>query len=204
MTKVKLCGIKSLQDIEAVNQCKPHYIGFIFVPKSRRYITPETARELKARLAPSIRTVGVFQNATTEEILALLRENSKLLDVVQLHGRESDEEIWQLKRHTDKKIWKAYAISKDTDFAEINASPADVVLLDSGSGGSGIPFDWRLLSNIKRPYFLAGGIHLNNIDTALSHHPYGVDLSSGIETDGKKDFTKMKQIMERIRKEPIL
>lgn len=200
MTKIKLCGLKRPCDIEWANELCPNYIGFIFAKKSKRYVPPETAAELKALLKPEIAAVGVFVNEPFENVAQLLK--SGIIDIAQLHGSEDEAYIRELRKLADKPIFKAFRVDNAEDVEKANASSADMVLLDSGNGGTGTVFDWELLQGIRRPYLLAGGLNTENIGSAVATlKPYGVDVSSGIETDGVKDRTKMTEFVSIIRKE---
>ena len=199
MTKIKLCGLSRLCDVQAANELKPGYIGFVFAPKSKRYVTPEKAKALKQMIDPSIKAVGVFVNEEPETIVTLA--NNGIIDVIQLHGDEDEEDIRQLRKRIDQPIIKAFRIKTAKDIADAEQSGADYVLLDSGAG-TGTVFDWRLLHNIKRPYFLAGGLESGNVGAAIhTLRPFAVDVSSGIETDGIKDQTKMAAFVAAVRKE---
>lgn len=201
--KIKLCGLTRPCDIEAVNELQPDYIGFVFAKKSRRYVSPEKAEELKAMLAPGIQAVGVFVNEEPEQIAALLEAGT--IDVAQLHGQESETEIRRLRELTDHPLIQAFRIDTEQDVERANASTADYVLLDSGAGGTGTVFDWDLLQAIRRPYFLAGGLDTENLGTVKAKlNPYGVDVSSGIETGGYKDKEKMTAFVAAARKEDTL
>lgn len=201
--KIKLCGLTRPCDIEAVNELQPDYIGFVFAKKSRRYVSPEKAEELKAMLAPGIQAVGVFVNEEPEQIAALLEAGT--IDVAQLHGQESETEIRRLRELTDHPLIHAFRIDTEQDVERANASTADYVLLDSGAGGTGTVFDWDLLQAIRRPYFLAGGLDTENLGTVKAKlNPYGVDVSSGIETGGYKDKEKMTAFVAAARKEDTL
>ena len=190
MTKIKLCGLSRPCDIMAANGLQPDFIGIVFARGSKRYVSEETAAALKAQLLPEIRVVGVFVREPPESVAALL--NRGVIDIAQLHGGESEAYIAQLRALTDKPIIKAFRIDTAADVEAANASSADFVLLDSGNGGTGTVFDWELLSGIRRPYFLAGGLHPGNAEAAVrALKPYAVDVSSGIETDGLKDKEKM-------------
>lgn len=203
MTKIKLCGMMRPCDIEWANSCSPDYIGFIFAKKSRRYVSPETAAEFKGMLKPGIKAVGVFVEEDPAVVANLLEKG--IIDIAQLHGKEDEEYIKSLKKKTDKPVFKAFRIDGPDDVAKANASCADMVLLDSGDGGTGRVFDWKLLKDIKRPYFLAGGLAPENIEEALRVlKPFGVDVSSGIETDGFKDQAKMADFTAKVRKEDAL
>lgn len=201
--KIKLCGLTRPCDIEAVNELQPDYIGFVFAKKSRRYVSPEKAEELKAMLAPGIQAVGVFVNEEPEQIVSLLEAGT--IDVAQLHGQEGEREIRRLRELTDHPLIQAFRIDTEQDVERANASTADYVLLDSGAGGTGTVFDWDLLQAIRRPYFLAGGLDTENLGTVKAKlNPYGIDVSSGIETDGYKDKEKMTAFVAAARKEDTL
>ena len=201
--KIKLCGLTRPCDIEAVNELQPDYIGFVFAKKSRRYVSPEKAEELKAMLAPGIQAVGVFVNEEPEQIVSLLEAGT--IDVAQLHGQESETEIRRLRELTDHPLIQAFRIDTEQDVERANASTADYVLLDSGAGGTGTVFDWDLLQAIRRPYFLAGGLDTENLGTVKAKlNPYGIDVSSGIETDGYKDKEKMTAFVAAARKDDTL
>lgn len=199
MTKIKICGLSRPSDIQAANELGLEYIGFVFVAKSKRYITFEQAAELKKMLSPEIRAVGVFVNEKPEGIADLL--NKGIIDIAQLHGNEDGAYIETLRRLTNKPIIKAFRIQSERDIAEAEASMADYVLLDSGAG-TGKVFDWELIRNIQRPYFLAGGLSPDNVGEAIQKlHPYAVDVSSGIESEGLKDRNKMAAFVIKARKE---
>ena len=202
MTKVKLCGLSRFPDIAAVNRLKPDYIGFVFAPKSSRYVTPPEARALKGALDAGIQAVGVFVNAPVEQVAALL--NNGVIAIAQLHGQEDAADLQALRQRTDQPIWQAFRVRSLADVARAEESTADGILLDSGAG-TGQVFDWSLLRQVQRPYFLAGGLDAGNVTDALrTVHPYGVDVSSGIETDGRKDPEKMAQFVAAVRKEEVL
>ena len=200
MTRIKLCGLTRECDIEAANELKVDYIGFVFAKKSRRYIEPDRAKELKAILSPEIKAVGVFVDETPEHIAELL--GTGVIDIAQLHGKEDNVYIRELKHMTDAPIIKAFRIDGEADIYRAKASAADYVLLDSGTGGTGSSFDWSLVQGLDRLYFLAGGLHKYNVGEAVRLlHPYAVDVSSGIETDGLKDRDKMVEFTAIVRKE---
>lgn len=202
MTKIKFCGLSRPCDIEEANNLLLEYIGFVFAKKSRRYVSPDKALELKRLLAAEIKAVGVFVNETPEQIVDLL--NKGIIDIVQLHGNEDEEYIRQLRRLTDKMIIKAFRIETASDIEMAEQSTADYVLLDSGAG-TGTVFDWKFIQDMKRPYFLAGGLSPDNIGKAIQQlMPYAVDVSSGIETEGYKDKEKMAAFIAAVRKEDRL
>lgn len=198
MTKIKLCGLSRPCDIAAANALTPEYVGFVFAKKSRRYVTPEIAAELKKQLKPEILAVGVFVNEEPETVARLLQCGT--IDIAQLHGKEDEEYIKKLRTLTGQPIIKAFQINTAQDILEVKKSSADYVLLDSGIGGTGKVFDWSIIQSIDRPFFLAGGLTVDNAKKAVETlHPYAVDVSSGIETDGKKDETKMKEFVHTVR-----
>ncbi|MGB4609222.1 MAG: phosphoribosylanthranilate isomerase [Saccharofermentanales bacterium] len=199
MTKIKLCGLSRPCDIKVANELKPEYVGFVFAQKSKRYIQPETAVKLKQLLSPEILAVGVFVNESAEKVAELL--NTGVIDIAQLHGNEDEDYIRQLKLLTDKPIIKAFRIETASDIADAEQCSADYILLDSGAG-TGTVFNWNLTQGMNRPYFLAGGLGIDNVENAVKHlNPFGVDVSSGIETDGLKDKTKMAVFVAAVRKE---
>ena len=191
MTKIKLCGMTRPEDIAAVNEIKPDYIGFVLWEPSKRYASKEKAAELKSMLDPDIKAVGVFVNEAPETVAAIANEG--IIDVIQLHGDEDGDYISRLRELTGKPVIQAIRIVTEADITKAENSPADRILLDSGKGG-GKTIDWDLAAKIKRPYFLAGGLTTDNVGAAVEKlHPYAVDVSSGIETDGHKDLEKMRQ-----------
>lgn len=199
MTKIKLCGLKRPQDMEAANALGPDYIGFVFAAKSKRAVTPEQAAKLRALLRPGILAVGVFVNEAPETVARLLHEG--VIDLAQLHGSEDEAYIHRLRQLTEKPLIRAFRIQTEADLGPVAACSADLVLLDSGAG-SGATFDWSLLEGVRRPYFLAGGLGPENVVAAVrALHPYGVDVSSGIETEGAKDPAKMAAFVQAVRKE---
>ncbi len=202
MTKIKLCGLYRPCDIETANELKPEHIGFVFASKSKRYITPEKAANLKRLLNPNIKAVGVFVDENPENIVCLL--NSGTIDICQLHGSEDEAYIHDLRQLTDRAIIKAFRIQSAGDIEAVNRCTAEYVLLDSGAG-AGTVFDWGLVKSIRRPYFLAGGLDVDNVANAVKTlHPFAVDVSSGIETNGVKNKTKMAAFVAAVRKEERL
>lgn len=204
MTKIKLCGLTRECDIECANKLKPDYIGFVFAQKSHRNVSKDTARKLKNLLDDRIKVVGVFVNEPVENVLSLLKDG--IIDIAQLHGTEDEIYISNLRKLTDKPIIKAFRIDSESDVVKAQNCSADYVLLDSGTGGTGTTFDWQLVSQINRPYFLAGGLNCDNIVDALTMcKPYAVDVSSGIETNGYKDENKMQNFVFAVReKEDVI
>ena len=199
MTKIKLCGLSRPCDIQTANELMPEYIGFVFAPKSKRYIDPQKAAGLKELLSSDIRAVGVFVDEAPDTVAALL--NIGIIDIAQLHGGEDEAYIQRIRQRTDKPINKAFRIKSRHDLAEAKTCTADHILLDSGAG-TGNVFDWSILQDVKRPYFLAGGLSPDNVGDAVRLlHPYAVDVSSGIETDGCKDKEKAAAFIAAARKE---
>ena len=173
------------------------YVGFILSEGFRRTIPLGTFCELESYLAGSaVKKVGVFVNESIEGIMEYYEES---LDVIQLHGQEDALYIKKLRQHTKKPIIKAFKITSAEDVQMANKSTADYVLLDSGTG-TGKTFDHSLIEGISRPYFLAGGLTAQNVKEAIRKlHPYAVDASSCLETDGRKDKNKMTEFVNAIR-----
>lgn len=195
MTKIKFCGLRRREDISAVNEVKPDFAGFILCPKFWRYA--ENFEELRFMLCPEIKAVGVFVNDPLETVLVFAK--SGLLDFIQLHGRE-DESYIKTVQDTGVKVIKAFKITSAEDLEKAYDSPADFVLLDSGTG-TGKIFDWRLIKDFGRDYFLAGGLTPENVHEAVkSLSPYALDVSSGIETDKIKNAEKMRKFAFEARK----
>ena len=149
MTKIKLCGLTRIEDIEAANALKPEYIGFVFTPKSRRYVDPQEAAILKRQLISGINAGGVFVDEEPKKVAELLDRG--IIDMAQLHGSEDENYIKQLRMMTDKPIIKAFRIDREQDFVDAQESSADYILLDSGDGGTGKVFDWQLIGESRRP-----------------------------------------------------
>lgn len=193
MARVKICGIFRECDADYVNAAMPDYAGFVFYPKSRRYVTDETAQALRRRIDRRIATVGVFVDEPIEHMLSLW--DNGIINIIQLHGHETDDDIAAVRRERPGiEIWKAFKIRSAEDAAAAEKSKADRILLDNGYG-TGERFEWSYLRGIDRPFILAGGLSCENIDEALvGISPWGVDVSSGVETDGVKDFEKIRLI----------
>lgn len=204
MTRIKLCGLTRPCDIEVANELHPEYIGFVFAPRSRRYLPPGEAARLRARLRPGIAAVGVFVNEAPEAVAALL--DAGTIDIAQLHGGEDEGYIRRLRALTGRPLIKAFSIGSEADIRAARISSADYVLLDSGRGGTGRAFDWRFIQALERPYFLAGGLSPASAREAVRQLcPFAVDVSSGIETGGLKDEYKMRKFVCAVRgKEEII
>ena len=199
MTKIKLCGLTRAADIEVANILQPEFVGFIFCEKSKRYISPAQAETLKNILDKKISAVGVF----VDEKISAVAEIAKFLDLIQLHGAEDENYISEIKKITGKKIIKAFKIKTAEDLQRAKDSRADFILLDGGAG-TGETFNWQMLKDFEREYFLAGGLTVENVSAAVQLlKPFAVDVSSGIETGGVKDFDKMKNFVQIVRSENL-
>ena len=206
MTKIKICGLSRREDIESVNMVSPDYIGFIMgFPKSHRNITIERAKILRAGLKEGIQVVGVFVDAEISMIVDACAQ--KVIDVIQLHGREDIRYIERLKAvlasvEVQAKIIKAIQVKSKEDLTLIKEVPADMILLDAGMGDGKLfsQEQMELLNSVNRDYFLAGGLNPENVSELLeSLHPFGVDVSSGVETEKKKDRKKIRRFVQNVR-----
>lgn len=200
-TKIKICGLTRMQDIEYVNEALPDYIGLVFA-KSRRQINPETAYQLRCFLDNRITAVGVFVNESIQVITNIC--NRRIIDIIQLHGDESEDYIRFLRKEVSVPIIKAIRVKNMDSLKEAEQLSCDFLLLDAYSenqlGGTGKTFDWDFAKIIDKPFFLAGGIQFENAKTAIEvAKPYCLDVSSGVETDGVKDKTKIKQLVNLVR-----
>ena len=203
MTKIKICGLTRTEDIEMVNEFLPDYIGFVFA-KSRRQVSAEQAKELKNKLRPAIKAVGVFVNEKPENIAEIA--NQGIIDLIQIHGDEDAAYCAQLRKLTQAPIIKVVRVEREDDFAGIEEFDCDYYLFDTLSskeyGGTGKAFDHSLLHNkeIKKPFFVAGGLNQDNVAAVIEAiKPYGVDASGGVETDGIKDVNKIKEFTKQGR-----
>ena len=197
--KVKICGLSRPEDVAAVNAARPDYCGFIInFPKSHRNVSPETVSMLTRALDPAIVPVGVFVDQPVGIVAALL--NAGVIAVAQLHGREDEDYIAALRAAAGgKPVWKAFQIRAADDLARAAASSADQILLDNGAG-TGRAFDWSLAGGMARPFILAGGLTPENLPEAIARlRPAAVDLSSGVETDGRKDPQKILAAVAAVR-----
>lgn len=198
--KIKICGLRRREDILAVNEAKPDYCGFIIeFPKSSRNVTGDQVRILIAELDKNIIPVGVFVNAAPERVEELLLDGT--IRIAQLHGQEDDDYIRRIQKNTGSQVIKAFSVKAAQDIELALKSPADYILLDQGGGGTGQTFDWSLIPEIKRPFFLAGGLGADNLEQAVDTiRPYAVDLSSSVETDGVKDRSKILEAVSLVHK----
>ena len=200
MTRIKICGLSRPCDVAFVNQAQPDWCGFIIdFPRIHRSVSPRQALALRRQLAPGIVPVGVTVNQPVEAVSKLLK--SGVVDVAQLHGTEDEAYLSRLRALTDKPVIQAFRIRSEEDCLTARRSSADYILLDSGAG-TGKAFDWSLIRELGRPYFLAGGLGPENAAASVRLlRPYAVDVSSGIETDGKKDQQKMADFVSAVRRE---
>lgn len=204
MVKVKICGIKNLQDVQAVNKHKPDFAGFVFYPLSKRYVSLIVARRLKAALNRHIKTVGVFVNAPVEEISAAAEQG--IIDLVQLHGDEGNAYIAELKKICRLPIIKAVRVQDENDIKRADYYDCDYLLFDTYSqsayGGTGRQFNTQLLKGVKihKPYFIAGGLNADNVRRAIKGlKAFAADVSGGVETDGGKDAAKIKAFIKQVK-----
>ena len=196
--RIKICGLMRPQDIDMVNEVCPDIAGFILASGRRRTVTPERMREMTDRLKPEIRSAAVFLDQDIRWIADLAEGG--LMDIIQLHGHEGNEEIRYLRSRTKKTVIKAFRIDTAEDIRRAEDSEADLVLLDHGTGGTGQAWDWSLLTGMKRPFILAGGLDPENVQEAVRKtQPFGVDVSSGVETDGYKDREKIMRFVRAVQ-----
>lgn len=202
--KIKFCGIRRLEDVAAVNLCQPDYMGMILSGGFRRSISQKQAQRLVQEKSDAIAAVGVFVNESSETICRMAEQLH--LQVIQLHGNESAEQIQTLQQKTGLPVWKALRIGTLEELEAAGTNPADCLILEgktgAGIGGTGVCADWELLArhSWNRSFFLAGGLQPENVLEAIATvSPTGVDFSSGIEEDGVKSLRRMKQLMTLIR-----
>ena len=213
MQKIKLCGMMKPCDIEYANQVKPDFVGFVFA-NTRRKISAAQAKEFREVLDVEIPAVGVFVNEDISVITSLVQNGC--IDMIQLHGEEDADYISRLREVCDVPVIKAVKVQTVEQIRQAAELPVDYLLLDTYRkgvlGGTGEAFDWELLREAKaaagdtaegvlfgKPYFLAGGLHAGNLREAAALGSYGLDVSSGIETDGSKDFDKMVEVVKIVR-----
>ena len=210
-TFIKICGLRRPEDIEAANATKPDAVGFILSKGYRRSVSMSKAHELIEKLDPAIAHVGVFVDEPIERVARFTHAydfdgyDAPRHVMVQLHGHEDNDYIAQLRHAMAYPGWwgisiiQAFVVRTAQDVDRACQSVADYILLDGGAG-SGEAFDWSLLEGVSRPYFLAGGLGSHNLAEAVERlHPYAVDMSSGVETDGWKDRDKMRAAVTAVR-----
>ncbi len=191
------------EDISAVNEAEPDYAGFIFAPGRRRTVSHRSAAEMRSLLSGKIKAVGVFLDNDINEIVSLC--DAGTIDLIQLHGNENEEYIRRLRSFTDKPIIKAVSVRTGNEPLIADMLPVDYLLLDTyhaaNTGGTGESFDWGLIPELSKPFFLAGGIGTDNIRSALRWGAYGIDVSSGAEIGGVKDRRKILELVKIVRGE---
>ena len=211
MTKVKICGLKTLADVEKVNRYLPDYIGFVFA-NTKRFVTDEQALEMKQALDNRIKAVGVFVDEPMEHVVSLYEKG--IIDIVQLHGAESEDYIRTLKQKTDICVIKATRVQTPEQVSALMSDEADYMLFDTYKkgelGGTGVRFPIKILEKSLedmaaqgrtiKPFFLAGGLDWQNVAEVIGKTEcFAVDVSTGVETDGVKDEAKIKKFIEKVR-----
>ncbi len=202
MPRIKICGMSRTEDAVIINAVRPDCIGFIFA-HSKRQVTLEKAQMIKKLVSPLIKTAGVFVDETKTVIIDTA--HSLKLDIIQLHGNETEEDIKEIRQAAGCSIWKAVRVKDSSDIEKWRNSSADMLLFDTFSrnaaGGTGKEFDWSILEEFDRPFILAGGLCSTNIARAIRKvYPWGVDINSGVETKSVKDPVKINEIMSIIRR----
>lgn len=210
--KIKICGLKTLADVEKVNRCLPDYVGFVFA-NTKRFVTDDQALELKRALDNRIKAVGVFVDETIEHVVSLYEKG--IIDIAQLHGSESEDYIRELKQKTDMRVIKATRVQTPKQVSALMSNEADYMLFDTYKkgepGGTGERFPIEILEkSLKdiaarggtvKPFFLAGGLDWQNVTEVIGKtNCFAVDVSTGVETDGVKDEAKIRQFIENVRK----
>lgn len=193
MAKIKICGLRREEDVGYVNELLPDYTGFILTEGFRRTVDFETAAKLSEKLSNKITPVGVFVNDSLENINRFL--SAGIISMVQLHGSESAEFCEKINAPVIK-FFKPSMFDSIKDYSAV-----DYFLFDSGTG-TGKTFQWSKIPTVQKPFFLAGGLDENNLKEAINRvRPYCVDMSSSVETNGVKDYDKIKRVMEIVRNE---
>ena len=219
MTKIKLCGIKSEDDIKVINEVLPDYIGFVFAGKSKRYISFDTANTLKNKLDNRVKAVGVFVNEDIENIAYLVK--NKIIDIVQLHGDESVEYCMELTQKLEKlyekncfrkrknfpaktKLWKVFVLTNELPNIIDYKPYIEYPLFDAkgeNRGGNGIVFDWDILKKLeKHSFVLAGGLSIENIQKALEYKPAILDINSKVEVNNRKSKELVENVVNLVKK----
>ena len=197
MTRIKFCGIRREEDVGYVNLVRPDYAGFVLAPGFRRMVSAQEAGRLSSLLDEGIVPVGVFVDEPPENVARLLEDGT--ISIAQLHGMEDEEYLSRLRDLTSGTLMKCFRVSSRGDVEAASCCSADLVMLDSGTG-TGKAFDWSLAEGLGRDFFLAGGLDPSNVGEAIKRmHPTAVDTSSGIETDGFKDYEKMEAFVKAVR-----
>lgn len=199
MTKIKICGLRREEDIDYVNEVNADFAGFILSPRFWRYVEPSNVKRWRSKLTGITKVVGVMVDEDVSYAAELINDGT--IDIVQLHGNETEDYIKRLRTLTDNKaiITKVFIVKSSEDIELAKGSSADYVLLDSGTG-TGETFDWQLIRDIGREFFLAGGLNPDNVSEAvMKYNPFAVDVSSGVETDKIKDVNKIKLFVNNAR-----
>lgn len=197
MTQVKICGMRRPEDIRHANRLRPEMIGFVFWKPSKRYVSPDEAAKLRSILDDGITSVGVFVDEDPRVVADIANQGT--IDRIQLHGAEDEEYIHGLRKLTDAPIIKTFCVRSEEDLVKASGSSADMVLLDNGKG-TGQTFDWTLMRDLGRDFILSGGLSESNVGDAVRRfHPFAVDVSSAVETDGFKDRSKMERFIDTVR-----
>lgn len=198
-TKIKFCGLRREEDVKYAASLDAGFFGFILSDRFKRYVAPEKVALMKEFVPSSAKTVGVFVDEPADYVIAA--SNTAKLDMIQLHGNESEAYIAEIKEKTGLPVIKMVKPVSEDDIITARQSIADLILLDSGAGGTGKVFDWSLAEKLGRDYILAGGLTPINVGDAVERlKPFAVDVSSGVETEGIKDFSKMKAFAAEVRK----
>lgn len=204
MTKIKICGLMRMEDIACVNQWKPEYVGFVFAD-TRRRVSDALAKQMRDALDPEIQSVGVFVNASVDRIAGLCGRG--IINLIQLHGDEDAAYIERLRKRVQNPIIKAVRVRSSKDIVQSEKLPCEYLLLDTYTkgqyGGTGHEFDLTLVPALGKPFFLAGGLNVDNVEEKIrSACPWAVDISSGVEgEDGWKDSEKIRKFIEKVREE---
>lgn len=207
--KIKICGIRRTEDVRILNEALPDFTGFIFAD-TRRKVSREEAAVLYRMLDRRIKVFGVFVNAPPEFITGLAKDG--VIDAIQLHGDETEEDVLLLKKETGLPVIKAVRAKDRDSILQADRLSCDYLLIDTYRagqyGGTGETFSWDIIpEKLSHPYFLAGGLHAENITYAMDSvagrgRCLGVDVSGGVETDGYKDREKIKKVVEAVRSYP--
>lgn len=199
--KIKICGLQSLEDISYINEFMVDFAGFIFYPKSKRFITIKQSELMKNKLNSNIKTVGVFVDEDLKNLEQIIKTG--VLDFVQLHGNENNQYINYVKETLKIPVIKAFKADCNLKF-NIDNTNADFVLIDSFNknsfGGTGNSFDWKIIPKTNKKIFLAGGLNSENVLSAMHFvNPYCLDINSGVEINGRKDRKKISDIIKIIK-----
>ena len=185
------------EDIRHANRLRPEMIGFVFWKPSKRYVSPDEAAKLRSILDDGITPVGVFVDEDPKVVADIATNGT--IDMIQLHGAEDEEYIHGLRKLTDAPIIRTFCVRSEEDLVKASGSSADMVLLDNGKG-TGQTFDWTLMKDLGRDFILSGGLSESNVGDAVRRfHPFAVDVSSAVETDGFKDRSKMERFIDAVR-----